>query len=71
MSTTACRRDARDPLVSPAIQDRRRDAGVTSDSQARRPRSVGLACNSGSQASRLHFSYKKNCPSCPSCPTCP
>ncbi|MDR2169475.1 MAG: hypothetical protein LBP59_04965 [Planctomycetaceae bacterium] len=30
MSTTACRRDARDPSVSPAFQDRRRDIRVPS-----------------------------------------
>ncbi|MDR2171269.1 MAG: hypothetical protein LBP59_14085 [Planctomycetaceae bacterium] len=45
-----CRRDARDPLVSPAFLDRRHLACVPSDSQAKRPRSVGLACFSGSQA---------------------
>jgi hypothetical protein len=46
-----CRRDARDPLVSPAFQDRRRfrianiSLGVSSDSQAKRlhPRIAGVS----------------------------
>ncbi|MDR2172165.1 MAG: hypothetical protein LBP59_18625 [Planctomycetaceae bacterium] len=40
-----CRRDARDPLVSPAFQDRRHFACVPSDSQARclHPRIAGVS----------------------------
>ncbi|MDR2169601.1 MAG: hypothetical protein LBP59_05620 [Planctomycetaceae bacterium] len=44
-----CRRDARDPLVSPAFQDRKHFAWVHSDSQAERlhPRITGVSPASG------------------------
>ncbi|MDR2170001.1 MAG: hypothetical protein LBP59_07665 [Planctomycetaceae bacterium] len=50
-----CRRDARDPLVSPDFQDRRHLAWVHSDSQARCPRSF-----SETVAFLNFFCYKKN-----------
>ncbi|MDR2172230.1 MAG: hypothetical protein LBP59_18965 [Planctomycetaceae bacterium] len=53
--SATCRRDARDPVVSPAFQDRRRfriansSPGVSSDSQATRlhPRIAGVSPASG------------------------
>jgi hypothetical protein len=60
--SATCRRDARDPAVSPAFQDRRHLAWVPSDSQAGRPRSVDLrfALKTIHRLRRLKRFFKNN-----------